>query len=86
MIGAPEHGKYVVDGINTCDNRYLMGKMCMIGTLEADNKESRMNSHSMVGSASYSLAKELKRLCGDEVKVNGFKEHSTHKKREKIQN
>ena len=26
MIGAPEHGKDVVDEINACDKRYLMGK------------------------------------------------------------
>ena len=26
MIGAPGHGKDVVDGINACDKRYLMGK------------------------------------------------------------
>ena len=26
MIGAPGHGKDVVDGINACDNRYMMGK------------------------------------------------------------
>ena len=46
MIGAPGHGKDVVDGINACDNRYMMGKICMIGTQEVDNKES------MIGSAS----------------------------------
>ena len=26
MIGAPGHGIDVVDGINSCDKRYLMGK------------------------------------------------------------
>ena len=26
MIGAPGHGKDVVDRINACDKRYLMGK------------------------------------------------------------
>ena len=26
MIGAPGHGKDVVDGINACDKKYLMGK------------------------------------------------------------
>ena len=25
MIGAPKHGKDVVDGINACDKRYLIG-------------------------------------------------------------
>ena len=36
---------------------------------EADDKESRMNAHSMMGSASCSLAKECKRLCDDEVRL-----------------
>ena len=26
MIGAPGHGKYIVDAINTCDKRYLKEK------------------------------------------------------------
>ena len=26
MIGAPRHGKDVVNGISACDKRYLMGK------------------------------------------------------------
>ena len=57
VIGTFGHGKCVVDGINVCDKRYLMGEMCMIDTPEADDKQSRMNAHSMVGSASFNLAK-----------------------------
>ena len=45
MIRAPEHVKDVVDGINACDKRYLIAKMCMIGTPEADHKEFRINTH-----------------------------------------
>ena len=56
--------------------------MCTIGTPEANDKESRMNDHSMVGSASCSLIKEYKRLCDDEVRVNGVKEHRKYKKKE----
>ena len=54
----------------------------MIGTPEADDKESRMNGHSIVGSASCSLAKEYKRLCDEEVRINGVNVHRKHKKRE----
>ena len=57
-----------------------MGKMCMIGTPEVDDKESRMNAHSMIGSASCSLDKECKRVCDDEVRVNGVKGYHTKKK------
>ena len=54
----------------------------MIGTPEADDKESRMNDHSTVGSASCSLTKKYKRLYDDEVRVNGAKGHNKYKKRE----
>jgi len=37
MIGVPGHGKYIVDTINACDERYLKEKMCMVGTPEADD-------------------------------------------------
>ena len=62
-----------------------MEKMCMIGTPEADDKESRMNAHSMIGSSSCSLAKECKCLYDDEVRVNGVKGYRKHNKREDIQ-
>ena len=39
MIEVPGHGKDVVDGINFCDKRYLIGEMCMIGTPEVDDNE-----------------------------------------------
>ena len=54
----------------------------MIGTPEADDKESRMNTHPMVGSSSCSLAKECKRLCDEEERVNGVTGYRKHKKRE----
>ena len=54
--------------------------MCTIGTPEANDKESRMNDHSMVGSVSCTLAKECKRLCGDEVRGDGVKGHRKHEK------
>jgi hypothetical protein len=34
-IGAPGHGKDIVDGINAIDKEFLRSKMCMIGTPEA---------------------------------------------------
>ena len=49
------HINDVIDEINACDKRYFMKKICVIGTLEIDSKESRMNAHAMVGSASYSI-------------------------------
>ena len=39
-----------------------------------------MNAHLMIGSASYSLAKECKRLCDNEVRVNDVKGHRKNQK------
>ena len=85
MIRSPGHGIDVVDIINACDKHYRIRKMFIIDTLEVDYIDSRMNTHSMIGSASCSLAKECKRLCDDEVRVNGVKGYRKHKKREDIQ-
>ena len=54
----------------------------MIGTPQADDKEFRMNTHSIVDSVSCSLAKECKRLCDKEERVNGVTRHCKRKKRE----
>ena len=53
----------------------------MIGTPETNDKASRMNTHSIVGSANYNLAKEYKPLCDEDERVNGVKRHRKHKKR-----
>ena len=49
MIGAPGHGKDIVDTVNVCDKRYLKEKMCMIGTPEAGDSTKRMDAHVMIG-------------------------------------
>ena len=56
MIGAPGHGKVIVDAINTCDKRYLKEKMCMVGTPEADDCKKRMDAHATIGEKSSSWA------------------------------
>jgi len=38
-VGAPGHGKDLVDGLNALDKAFLRAKMCMIGTPEADERE-----------------------------------------------
>ena len=54
----------------------------MVGTPEADDKESGINAHLMVGSSDCSLAKECKHLCDDKERVNGVIGNRKHKKRE----
>ena len=56
----------------------------MIGTPKVDDSESRINNNSMVGSTSFSLAKECKRLCENKIRINGVKSYRKCKKREGI--
>ena len=74
-IGAPGHGKDVVDALNATDKIFLRKKMCMIGTPEAKDGASRMAAHSMLGDAKMSLAEESQRLCSDPARFTGVKGH-----------
>mmetsp|Transcript_86996 Transcript_86996/g.261346 ORF Transcript_86996/g.261346 Transcript_86996/m.261346 type:complete len:95 (-) Transcript_86996:587-871(-) len=65
-IGAPGHGKDIVDGLNAQDKVFLRKKMCMIGTPEAKDGAARIAAHSMIVRADgsderMSLAEESKR-------------------------
>ena len=64
MIGAPGHGKDIVDSINACDKRYLKEKMCMIGTPEADDCTKRIDAHAMIGDKKSSWAVTCKSTIG----------------------
>jgi hypothetical protein len=61
-IGAPGHGKDIVDGLNATDKMYLK-QMRMIGTPESNDTQKQMEAHSMTETASLSLAEECARLC-----------------------
>ena len=75
MIGAPGHGKDIVDAINACDKRYLKEKMCMIGTPEADNSTKRMNDHAMIGNKKSSWAITCKILLEDNIREQRVKSY-----------
>ena len=64
MIGAPGHGKDIVDTINTCDKRYLKEKMYIIGTPEADDSTKRMDAHTMIGNKKSSWMVTYKKTIG----------------------
>jgi hypothetical protein len=80
--GAPGHGKDIVDVINAIGKKYLAGKMCLIGTPEANNGPTMMQAASMLENASTSLAAESVRLCTEESRVRGVKGYAKHAKRE----
>ena len=82
-IGAPGHGKDVVDGLNATDKVYLRKMMCMTGTPEADDGEKRMAAHAMIGEHTMSLATECQRLCSLPERSSGVKsEGGKYAKRE----
>eukprot|EP00966_Prymnesium_polylepis_P017924 413578-Prymnesium_polylepis.1 len=82
-IGAPGHGKDIVDGLNATDKVFLRKAMCMIGTPEANDSAKRMAAHSMLGDTKMSLAVEAARLCRDPARFSGVKaEGGKRQKRE----
>lgn len=73
-IGAPGHGKDVVDGLNATDKRYLKKMMCSIAKPEIDEEEGpKMKANSMQGGQLVSLAQECARLCSLQTRVSGVK-------------
>ena len=54
----------------------------MLGTPEVDDSERIMKDNSMIGNTSCSLAKECKRLCEFEIRINSVKLYREFKKRE----
>jgi hypothetical protein len=81
-IGAPGHGKDIVDGLNATGKLFLQGKMCLIGLPEANDSSKQMDAHSMVEGAYKSLAAECARLCSKEARASGVKSDMKSIKRE----
>jgi hypothetical protein len=80
-IGAPGHGKDVVEGLNAINKRYLSGNMCLIGATELNDSDKLMQAHAMInGTESKSLAEECKRLCEAKERVSGVKSHRKYNK------
>ena len=42
MIGAPRHGKFIVDKINTCDKRYIRAYIYMVKIQQVDDSTKRI--------------------------------------------
>ena len=70
-IGAPGHGKSIIDGLNAVDKHHLKKVMCMSGSNRTDDLESRMKMYSIAKKASFSFAKECARICGQEERKFG---------------
>jgi hypothetical protein len=78
-VGAPGHGKDVVDGLNTTDKRcYLKQKMSIVCTLEENESNDRMLAFSMVEEKAKSLAEECTWLCLDSSHITGVKSNTKY--------
>ena len=72
-IGDPGHGKDIVDGLNATDKHFLQGKMCIIGSPEANDGKKRMAAHSMFNRVANSFSNKCAGLCSDEARLCGRK-------------
>ena len=80
MIGAPDHGKDIVDKIEDCHNRFLMEKMGMIKAPEADIFYKSICAHPMIEHFNCSFVEKFKRLCECNKRQIGAKGFSNCKK------
>ena len=86
-VDTPGHGKYLVDGFNTVQTRYLATFQRMNSTPELDNILSkRMHVHAMTEKGEVSFAKEFKRILEhcDEIGTKGDKKYAKRKSKERL--
>ena len=70
-VGAPGHGKSIIDGLNAVDKHHLKKVMCMSGSTRPDDVNTRMQMHTIVEESSLSFAEECARICGAEDRKFG---------------
>ena len=61
-VGAPGHGKDIVDGLNAVDKRYLKTAMFRTVNPEKNGSKKTMNSHSATATGSFCFAEECKSM------------------------
>ena len=83
MIGAPGHGKDIVDAVNATTKRKIAKFMCNIANSESDdaNRQDRIRPEAFADDTKFSFAAESKRLM-DATSSEGVKSAGKHAKRE----
>jgi hypothetical protein len=83
MIGAPGHGKDVVDALNATTKKYIKQKMRMVSNPGSDECcDRKMKVHSVSETESTSFAMECLRLCNLLERKDGVKSSAKYAKRE----
>jgi len=74
-IGAPSHGKDIVDGLNATDKRFLMQLLRYLDKVweEAKHSERKMPAHSMTEDGEHSLASLAAERLSHESRSSGVK-------------
>ena len=80
-VGAPGHGKSIIDGLNAVDKHYLRKVMCMSGSTKSDDLEIRMKMYAITQNSTLSFAEECARLCGLESRRFGVQSSPTYDSR-----
>jgi hypothetical protein len=81
-IGAPGHGRDKVDGLNAVDKCFILEKMSLVVTPEANKSSKRVASEAMVEGVSKSIAAEAAHLCSDMTRIAGVKSEGKYQKQE----
>ena len=80
-VGAPGHGKSIIDGLNAVDKHFLKKVMCMSGSTRADDIQTRMNMYAIAKESNLSFATECARLCGSDNRKSGVLSSSAYNNR-----
>jgi hypothetical protein len=85
MIGAPGHGKDVVDALNATTKKFIKQKMRMVSNPGNDESERKMKAYSLSEreTETTSFARECLRLCTARDRKDGVKSSAKYAKREK---
>jgi hypothetical protein len=83
-IGAPSHGKDVVDGLNAMDKQFLKWLFRAIAEAGSneDKNERKIAAHSMTNEGVFSLAEHAAKKLGSESRALGIKGNRKNRKRE----
>lgn len=81
-MGAPRHGKDVVDGVNAVEKSFLSGKTRMTVDPSKQQSDSKVPATTMIERAYGQLSTECYRLLSDPTRTTVVKSNSKSKKRE----
>jgi hypothetical protein len=80
QVGAPGHGKDIIDGVNAVDKNYISKCFCMTDMPEANNAANKISAESMVEGSLKSFVTECQCICSLDEQISGVKGDAKHSK------